>query len=273
MNRTNGLAALLVLVAVSAGTVKALSCAALTEVRLPDIRIQEAVASQGENEYLPYRPGEATAAYSLPGHDAGRIVLVAGDESSQVAIHEYVHLLLRHSSLRIPWWLNEGLAELYSTMRRVGGKVVVGDAPPGRIATLGRERWEPLEQVLVAGREHYTEEERAGIFYAESWALTHMLLLSQEYRAGATRVVQLLTAGTPSEAALEEVYGIPTEELQRDLQSYVRQGRLMGLVFDVKLEQSAERPSTEPVEGLEVGLMLADLLADIKKTEEAGEMI
>ena len=84
--------------------------------------------------------------------------------------------------------------------------------------------------------------------------------------------MQLLTAGTPSLTALETVYEIPVEKLQRELQSYVRQDRLNGLVFDIKLEKSAERPLAEPAAGLEVGLLLADLLANIKKTDEARAM-
>ena len=48
--------ALLAAGSMSAGTLSALDCAALTELKLPDIRIQEAVASQGEeaqSENLP----------------------------------------------------------------------------------------------------------------------------------------------------------------------------------------------------------------------------
>ena len=231
------------------------------------------VLFRSKKEYLPYRPGEVAAAFYLSGRDADLIVLVAGNESSQ-AIHEYVHLLVRHSGLQLPVWMNEGLADLYSSMRQVGGQVVVGYAPPGRIATLRGEKWVPLEQVLLAGRDsqHYTERERAGKFYAESWALTHMLTLSQEYRPKFTELLQLLTDGTPSVTALETVYGIPIEKLQRELQSYVRQDRLQAAVFDIKLEKSGERPSAEPAAGLEVGLLLADLLANTKKTEEARAM-
>ena len=231
------------------------------------------VLFRSKKEYLPYRLSEAAAAYYLSGPDADLIVLVAGNESS-TAIHEYVHLLVRHAGLRLPVWMNEGLAELYSSMRQVGGKFVVGYAPPGRIATLSGENWVPLEQVLLAGRDsqHLTEKERAGKFYAQSWALTHMLTFSLEYRPKLTELLQLLTADTPSVTALETVYGIPIEKLQRELQSYVRQGRSRGLVFDIKLEKSAERPSAEPAAGLEVGLLLAGLLAKTKKTEEARAM-
>ena len=231
------------------------------------------VLFRSKKEYFPYRLGEVAGAYYLSGPDADLIVLVAGNESS-TAIHEYVHLLVRHSGLRLPLWINEGLAVLYSSMRQVGGQFVVGYAPPGRMATLRGENWVPLEQVLLADHDsqHYTEKELAGKFYAESWALTHMLNLSREYRPELGELLKLLTAGTPSVTALETVYGMPIEKLQRELQSYVRQDRLNGVVFDIKLAKSTERPSAEPAAGLEVGLLLAHLLARTKKTEEARAM-
>ena len=231
------------------------------------------VLFRSKKEYLPYRPGEVAAAYYLSGRDADLIVLVAGSESS-VAIHEYVHLLVRHSGLQLPLWMNEGLADLYSSMRQVGGQFVVGHADPGRVAFLREEKWVPLRQVLAADHNsrHYTEKERAGKFYAESWALTHMLNFSQEYRPKVTELLQLLDAGTPSVTALETVYGAPIEELQRKVRSYVRQDRVNGAVFDIKLEKSAERPSVEPAAGLEVDLLLADLLSKTQKTEEARAM-
>ncbi len=231
------------------------------------------VLFRSNKEYLPYRPGEVAAAYYLSGRDADLIVMTAGNESS-TAIHEYVHLLVRRSGLRIPLWLNEGLAELYSSMQQVGKQVVVGYPPPGSIATLRGKKWVPLEQVLLADHDsqHYTEKERAGRFYAQSWALTHMLMLSQEYRPRVTELLQLLNAGTSSVTALETVYGMPIEKLQRELQTYVRHDRLSGGVFDIKVEKSAERPSSEPAAGLEVGLLLADLLARTEKTEEARAM-
>ena len=231
------------------------------------------VLFRSTKEYSPYRPGEVADAYYLSTRDADLIVLVAGSELS-VAIHEYVHLLVRHSGLRLPLWINEGLADLYSSLRQVGGRVVVGHVPPARIATLRREKWVPLEQVLLADHDsqHYTERERAGKFYAESWALTHMLSLSRKYQSKLWEVLEALTAGTSSVAALEAAYGMSIENLQRELRSYVHRDRLSAFVFDIKLEKSAEQPSAEPATGLEVGLLLADLLAATEKTEAARAM-
>ena len=228
---------------------------------------------RSKKEYLPYRLGEVADAFYLSGPDADLIVLVAGSEPSTV-IHEYVHLLVRHSGLRLPLWINEGLSDLYSTMRQAGKRTLVGHPLPGRVATLNREGWVPLEDVLLADRDsqQFTKRAHVGKFYAQSWALTHMLNLTKEYRPKLTELMQLLTDGTPSVTALETVYGITIEELQRELKAYVRQDRWNAAVFDIKLEKGAERPSAEPAADLEVGLLLADLLANTEKTEGARAM-
>lgn len=54
----------------------------------------------------------------------------SGAELTRIAIHEYVHVLVRHSGLDIPLWLNEGLAGVYSGMEAWdGGKILVGNIP------------------------------------------------------------------------------------------------------------------------------------------------
>ena len=69
LKRTKGLAALLVLAAGSAGTVEALDCAALTELQLPDIRIEGSAASRGEEpqaENLPAGVASRSARATVP---------------------------------------------------------------------------------------------------------------------------------------------------------------------------------------------------------------
>ena len=79
--------------------------------------------------------------------------------------------------------MNEGLADLYSSMRQVGGQFVVGYADPGRIAILREEKWVPLEQVLAADRDsqHYTENVRTRwkILRPELGADAHAELLAR----------------------------------------------------------------------------------------------
>ncbi len=231
------------------------------------------VLFRSKKEFVPFQPRATVAAYYLGTPAADLIVMVAGSEES-TAFHEYVHLLVRRSEQQIPVWLNEGLAEIYSSLQKVGGQVAVGNAPRGSIATLYRESWIPLEQLVEADRdsELLTTRKHVGQFYSQSWALTHMLTFSEKYRSKYTTLIQLLANGAPSAETLETVYAISIEDLQRELQAHVQQVLLQGIVIDVKLDNGPEKPLATPATGLEVDLLLADLLAYIRKTEEARAM-
>lgn len=76
------------------------------------------IAFGTDREFTPYKPNEVAAAYYAPGYNSDYIVMKnASSNYYPVVTHEYVHLLVRHSGQRVPLWWNEGLAELYSTMR------------------------------------------------------------------------------------------------------------------------------------------------------------
>ena len=137
-----------------------------------------------EKEYAPYRFNESATAYYFGGADRDYIVMGrTGEQAAQIAVHEYVHLVARHAGLKFPPWLNEGIAELYSTLRMQGDKALVGDLIPGRLQALFTEKWVPLSVILSAGPDspYYNEKNKAGSLYNEGWALVHMLQLSPEY--------------------------------------------------------------------------------------------
>ncbi len=124
----------------------------------------------------------------------------------RVALHEYAHLLNRLNHPSLPLWLDEGLAELYSTLRADGDTVYWGTLAPIRANRLRATRVDPsvivatswmyylgrpglpshgrlaplpLEELLAATRrsDSYRRPEQAEMFYAQSAAFVHYLLL------------------------------------------------------------------------------------------------
>ena len=137
------------------------------------------VAFGSASEYLPYRPNEFASAFYHPGADRDYIVMGhAGADVFPTAVHEYVHLLVRHANLTFPPWLNEGVAELYSTLRPLGNKILVGDLIAGRHRALLQDKWVPLATILSADHNspYYNEKNKAGSLYNEGWALTQVSL-------------------------------------------------------------------------------------------------
>jgi hypothetical protein len=118
------------------------------------------VAFSSAKEYKPYSPGEQFAAFYLNAGDRDYIIMGGiRDEYNSVAVHEYTHLALRDASKQIPAWLNEGLAELHSTLKQVGNKVALGHPIPGRLIVLHQNKWIPLRRLIEIDREspEYTD--------------------------------------------------------------------------------------------------------------------
>jgi tetratricopeptide (TPR) repeat protein len=222
------------------------------------------VAFRSPKEFEPYRPNDFAAAYYHPG--AGRDYIVMGRGGADifpVAVHEYVHLLVRQSGIDLPPWLNEGLAELYSTLRPIAGKMLVGDLIPGRYQALLNEKWVPLAVILAADRHspYYNEKDKAGSLYNEGWALTHMLNLRDGYREKFGQLLSSISGGKESEQALLEVYGRTVPQIEADLRAYLRGRSFQGVLVAAKLDKTSGEIPVEPVTDFDTNLMLTDLLS------------
>ncbi|MBI2681556.1 MAG: hypothetical protein HYX25_11200 [Candidatus Solibacter usitatus] len=232
------------------------------------------IAFRSEKEYKPFQPNEGAVAFFLPGYDRDYIVMQSiAAEHYPVAVHEFIHMLVKRSGVEVPIWFNEGLAELYSTMRPVGKKVQVGDLIPGRLVVLRESKWLPVDVLTAVGHDspYYNERDRAGVFYAESWALMHMLNLSPEYRPQFGKFLTLLASGLPATNAFWQAYAKTTARVLQDLQQYLRGSSFNAALFDVKLQKSDEQPDIEDAPPLESAMVLADLFALTGKTAEARQ--
>jgi tetratricopeptide (TPR) repeat protein len=221
------------------------------------------VAFNSKKEYEPYRLNNfATAFYHSTPTTDDIVLSQTGFEVFPVAVHEYVHLVARHSGLNLPPWLNEGMAELYSTLRPSGDKVMVGDLIPGRFQALQREKWVPLTVIVKADHNspYYNEKDQAGSLYNEGWALTHMLLLTTAYRPEFAKFIGLMNTGISTEEALSKIYGKTVEQLDKELQSYLRGTQFKAALFPIKLEKVNDEIPSEPAAPYDVKLVLAHLM-------------
>ncbi|MBI3472035.1 MAG: hypothetical protein HY013_11825, partial [Candidatus Solibacter usitatus] len=230
------------------------------------------VAFQSDRQFRPYQINEFAAAYYAGDRDQDYIVMhSAGAENLPIAIHEYSHLVMRRAGLHLPVWLSEGLADIYSTLAQTGGKILLGAIPPSRYQVMQSGQWLDIATLLAVDQDspHYNEKKRAGLFYAQSWALTHMLYLGDGYRQGFGDFLLAVASGTPVAEALPKVYKKAPEEVHADLREYLRSTRFRGAVLDAKVEKSGERPALETATKLEIGMALAHLLALTGRKEEA----
>ena len=221
-------------------------------------------------EFNAYRANKIAAAYYMSSPKQDLIVMGTSDhQTKSTAAHEYVHLLVRHSGADLPVWLNEGLAELFSTLEPQGKQVSFGKAA----RVLGDRQWLALKELMSVDYKspHFDERDRSKIFYAQSWALTHMLCLSDQYRERFSDFLRGVDGDT-GEEAFRWVYGKTLDQVESDFKRYVVQKRLPAAVYEIRLNKSVEKPKVRPATATEVSLVKADLLVGLKKSELALEI-
>ena len=177
-----------------------------------------------EAGYRPYRPSEATLGFYQGGPQRDYIVMqYAGPGTYRVAFHEYVHLILNHSAVRLPRWLEEGTAEFYSTLEATRSRIAAGKPIPEHLRTLATAAWLDAGTLHSVDRDspYYNERGKVGVFYAQSWALVHMLNLSVAYRGRMPHFVALLEDGVPAGGAFERAFGKSLEGSLADMKAYL----------------------------------------------------
>jgi tetratricopeptide (TPR) repeat protein len=166
----------------------------------------------GEGYFVVHPYGNHVAVNADPRRDVRRLIY-----------HEYLHEVLANNYPDLPLWLNEGLAEYYSTFEMAGGEAKLGAPILGHVAWLLQHALIPLPQLVEVdtSSRDYNEGDRRGVFYAESWALVHYLLAKPERRARTAEYLHGLAAGRHGPDAFERAFG-DLATLERDLRAYTR---------------------------------------------------
>jgi Tfp pilus assembly protein PilF len=204
----------------------------------------------------------AAAGLFVPGSECDFILInSAAPDPVATANHEYVHLLELRSGMRLPPWLSEGLADLYSTLALDGNSAAVGKLIPHRREILLDSPWTPLREILSADRpaDRHRPHFSSAAFYNQSWALTHMLALSEKYQPEFATLLKAVAAGRPSVEALETTYRLPLSQIEMDLQAYVRGQNFRYARFDLPLRRIRGARSRDAAPEFELRVMQADL--------------
>ena len=216
------------------------------------------------------------AGFFQPGDDVNYIAisLDPGDRDPfSTAFHEYVHLHVKDNIPGAPLWLNEGLAELYGSLQFSGGEALLG-VPLPYARYLRQQALLPLATLFSIGTssEHYNEDDKTGIFYGQSWALVHYLLLGDRNQEQFRRFLNLISQGDSSEKAIEAAYGTKLNVIEQELQAYIRRGEYtaqrLGGIDDPQTTAYTAMQRTSLSEG-EANYYLGDLLLHIGRESDA----
>lgn len=239
------------------------------------------VAFGDAESYAPFKSESDSARTRILGqflgHRDGNYITLNADPRMSgglgIVIHEYVHHVVNQNLPGVPRWLNEGLAEYYSTFHIEDRFALVG-GPVARhlnwwrrnsdisiLEVLGEARNAPIHSLGGAGR-----------YYAVSWGLTHYLLSAESGTHLLASYLEEVAAGADKSEALLSVLGVSRRELEARLRSHVAAESLPAtrLALDELGKTMIEEQGSSPAATL---VVLGELAARLGNERHAEELL
>jgi tetratricopeptide (TPR) repeat protein len=244
------------------------------------------LAARNEKEFDALEPSSYLAkgqinlaGYFLASQDKNFILVrldAQFDHPYAAVFHEYTHLQFRNTQEWMPLWLSEGIAEFFQNTEFRQKQVLLGEPSSQNILYLRQNALIPLSALFRINRTspYYHAENKGSIFYAESWALTHYLEITDGRNGenGQSRLSDYMLRLSRQEdpvAAAEAAFG-DLKKLQSELERYIRQPQYQHLVLnripaDSNPASYTVRTLTQP----EFNAHRAEFLAHVGRTDEA----
>ena len=155
-----------------------------------------------------------------------------------------------------------------------GYRARIGNPIDHHLRLLAQKPLMPLRELFAVTRDspEYNEREHQGIFYAESWLLTHYLMLggNPAHKANFRQLTPLLRQGQSPEQAFTNALHTTLPAMEAELRRYLARGKFEPL--ELTLSASLDTPRAFVTRGLtpmEVCYRLGDELLHIGRLEAA----
>ena len=197
--------------------------------------------------------------------------------SYELIFHEYTHYFVRQNvRVFVPLWLNEGLAEFYSTFQPdYDGRSLIGAPPSHRVQTLRERTYLPVRDLVSPkDMEKMWRSGPIDMFYAEAWALVHYITVGRKNPVASPIDVYLATlAATDSQdQAFRAAFGVDLAGMDRELREYMRRFSFEALVVP-KAARRDDELNAERVPEVEARHVQAAVLTSQDDVEEAEKEV
>ncbi len=238
-----------------------------------------------DDDFHPFKPRvkgkikDDVGGYFLARSHMNYVVLAAnnlGMSPYEIIFHEYEHYVLHNNTNRLPVWLDEGLAEFFSSFEFSDNdrKAILGSPLARHVYYFRQNSFVPLKTLLAVDRKspYYNEGRKAGMFYAESWALVHYLMLGDngKHQRQMQAFINSLAEDKPIDELFKRAFQTDLKPLEDQLQSYLNRQAfpVLKATFTDRVALDQEVTTTVLPEA-EVQFYLGDLLAQMNLPQEA----
>jgi tetratricopeptide (TPR) repeat protein len=217
----------------------------------------------------------------LPGEDKiyAVIRLDAGEDGPYAVVyHEYTHMVLDLNVRSLPLWMEEGLAQFYGFSLIGATEIGLGRPDANCILRLRASKMLPLAELFRVTHDSpdYNEADKAQTFYAQSWALTHYLMLAEKTEPGQrnrlSRFLALRSQGVGVDEATRQVFS-DSARLQADLARYVERSAFRYLIVKTKAGDASGDYGGRALSPAETAARLGDFVLHDRRPEDAKPLL
>jgi tetratricopeptide (TPR) repeat protein len=236
---------------------------------------------RNDASFAPFRPRQNGRTLDLSGYfqradDENLIALSldapADEHPYRVIFHEYAHALTVRTAALWPLWLQEGMADFYSTFEADNRRVAIGQPIREHARLLREQSLLPLRTLFAVDRSSplYLEGSQ-NIFYAESWVLVHYLMEGDNNRRRPqfARFIEHVSEGRPAGRAFADAFGTDLDALERDLRRYIADGRYVGVNITFDRPARNVEASIDLLSDADAEVLKGSLLMRVGRGDEA----
>jgi len=199
-----------------------------------------------------------------------------GEHPYAVVYHEYTHLLLSDVETWLPLWLNEGLAQFFQNTEIHEKDAEAGEPSRENLMLLRQNKLIPIETLLAVDVKspYYHEEEKGSIFYAESWALVHMLRVADEtlHTQRLPAYVEMVSRHVDPVTAGERAFG-DLPQLEKALEMYISRSAFLYMKITVPQDVNEASFQAKTVPLIDADAVRADFLAYNGRDKDARALL
>jgi tetratricopeptide (TPR) repeat protein len=199
-----------------------------------------------------------------------------GENPYHTTYHEYYHSLTTPYYPDLPLWLSEGLAEFFGNSTIEGDRTILGRPSDESIYILKQTQMIPLDVLFQVDQHspYYSQDEKANIFYAESWALTHYLWIGdrEAHQPMLKAYLDALQNGASEDEAAAKAFG-NLKKLQDTLERYVSSFSFTALEMKSPPKLADSQIASRPLSDAEAQAYRAGFVAADGNLAEARTML
>lgn len=159
--------------------------------------------------------------------------------SDNVSYHEYIHVVTGNQK-NLPLWYEEGVAQFYENFEVLGTSARLGEISPSRLHSLRLGPMLRLKRMLtLSSYQQIMRETTLDLFYAQSWAFMHFLLMHEKgsRKDQLKSYLRLYSSGVEPEEAFQKAFTVSVDELDNEFKAYLERSSFRSLQFDFAQEQ------------------------------------